>query len=74
MVMVKSKGANGNPIWITAAEVIAIENVFNDDTLLGEAENVKLLTRLHMRSGAAFDLDEPIDQVSRQFNRIELGR
>lgn len=66
MAMFKSMGAGGNPAWIDAAEIIALENVYSDRTLQGEAENAKLLTRVHLRSGAVVELDAKIEQVAEQ--------
>lgn len=66
MSLFKSMGAGGNPTWVDAAEVIALENFYSDRTLHGEAENAKLLTRVHLRSGAFVELDANIEQVAMQ--------
>lgn len=68
MTLFKSMGAGGNPTWIDAAEVIALENFFSDRTLHGEADNATLLTRVHLRSGAAIELDAGIEHVAQEIN------
>lgn len=66
MSLFKSMGSGGNPTWVDTAEVIALENFYSDRTLYGEAENAKLLTRIHLRSGAFVEVDANIEQLAMQ--------
>ncbi|ODP38865.1 hypothetical protein [Sphingomonas turrisvirgatae] len=66
MPLFKTMGAGGNPTWIDAAEIVALESMYSDRTLHGEAENAKLLTRAYLRSGATIELDAEIEALAQR--------
>lgn len=65
-------GAGGNPIWTEAAEIVALENVYSDRTLHGEAENARLLTRAYLRSGATIELDAAIETLAQRIEAPDV--
>lgn len=66
MSLFQTTGAGGDPAWIDPTQVIALESIYTDRTLHGEADDAKLLTRVYLRSGANIELDADIKVLAQQ--------
>jgi len=68
-MMVRFMNAGGNHAWIDAEAVEALDSVWSDGTVDGgKSDKAKLLTRVHLRSGASVDLDASIEHVAEKLN------
>ena len=65
VTLVKFMNAAGNHAWVDPAAVEAIDALYSDASLEGRRGDAKLLTRLHLRSGAKLDLDADAETVAR---------